>query len=520
MRRRASHHILARRDLRPVGTHRCPGRGPVRPDGHRYVADLGHAAGHQPGPLRADPAQCVSHLRAGNERGPRPPAHCRGDHAGGVPHRRGHPVGLPALRRHGAELAARQLRAPDHRHPAHQQRLERRLSAHDERREPVRHRVPDDRSARLPDADPHRIGRSRGARAPHPSRPGTDVRGTGTARVRPGSCHRIGVRYRSPAAGRAPCGRRRRDRGGGRHPVRHRRLAHAVDRFRVVRRCVRGGHPGRHRQRARHAAGRRAGRRDRGRHDRRLVAGRRAHRRLLARGACAPVPPEWPPPEARWPRMSWRGLAGIGVAVAVLASLPWLRQAFELPTFFLSFGTVVLSWAALATSWNILSGYSGYFSFGQGGFYGVGVYTTAVLTGRHAWDFLPTVPLAGAVAALLGLLVGLVAFRLRSLRGEVFALLTLAVPFIVAPIVRLSPSIDGGQGITVPVPDIPEPLTSFQDLSYLLCLAIASIAVVVAYIAQRARLGWALFAIRDAEGVAEGLGVPTFRTKMVAIAIT
>jgi branched-chain amino acid transport system permease protein len=218
--------------------------------------------------------------------------------------------------------------------------------------------------------------------------------------------------------------------------------------------------------------------------------------------------------------MSWRGLAGIGVAIVALASLPWLRQAFDLPIFFLSFGTIVLSWAALATSWNILSGYSGYFSFGQGGFYGVGVYTTAVLTGRHAWDFLPTVPLAGAVAAVLGLLVGLVAFRLRSLRGEVFALLTLAVPFIVAPIARLSPSIDGGQGITVPVPDIPEPLSSFQDLSYLLCLGIAAIAVVVAYLAQRTRLGWALFAIRDAEGVAEGLGVPTFRSKMVAIAIT
>jgi len=217
--------------------------------------------------------------------------------------------------------------------------------------------------------------------------------------------------------------------------------------------------------------------------------------------------------------MSRRGLVGIGVALVALAALPWVRQAFDLPIFLLAFGTLVLSWTALATSWNILSGYSGYFSFGHGGFYGVGVYTTAVLTGRHGWDFLATVPLAGAVAAVLGLLVGLVAFRLRSLRGEVFALLTLAVPFIVAPIARLNPSIDGGQGITVPVPDIPEPLSTFQDLSYLLVLAIAGIAVVGAYVAQRARLGWALFAIRDAEGVAEGLGVPTFRSKMVAIAI-
>ena len=218
--------------------------------------------------------------------------------------------------------------------------------------------------------------------------------------------------------------------------------------------------------------------------------------------------------------MRWRGLAGIGAGILALAVLPWVREAFDLPIFLLAFGTLVLFWTSLATSWNILSGYSGYFSFGHGGFFGVGVYTTAVLTGRHGWDFLATVPLAGALAAVLGLLVGLVAFRLRSLRGEVFALLTLAIPFILGPIARLNPSIDGGQGITVPVPDIPEALNGFQDLAYLLSLGIAAVAVTVAYLAQRSRLGWALFAIRDAEPVAEGLGVATFRHKMVAIAIT
>jgi branched-chain amino acid transport system permease protein len=218
--------------------------------------------------------------------------------------------------------------------------------------------------------------------------------------------------------------------------------------------------------------------------------------------------------------MSLRGLAGIGVAVAVVASLPWVREAFDLPVFVLAFGTLVLFWASLATSWNLLSGYSGYFSFGHGAFFGVGVYATAILSGRHGWDFLATVPLAGGLAAVLGLLVGLVAFRLRSLRGEVFALLTLTIPFIIAPIIRVSPFLDGGQGITVPVPPIPEFLHGFQDLAYLLSLAIASVAIVFAYLAQRVRLGWALFGIRDAENVAEGLGVPTFRSKMVAIAIT
>jgi branched-chain amino acid transport system permease protein len=218
--------------------------------------------------------------------------------------------------------------------------------------------------------------------------------------------------------------------------------------------------------------------------------------------------------------MAWRGLLGIAVAAALLATLPWVRQAFDIPTFYLAFGSLVLFWAAQATSWNILSGYSGYFSFGQGAFFGVGVYASAVLTVRQGWDFMTTIPIAGIVSAVLAVLVGGLAFRLRSLRGEVFALLTLAVPFILAPIARINPSIDGGQGLVLPVPDIPEAIGGFQELAYLLSLAIAAIAVALAYAAQRTPFGWALFAIRDEEEVAEGLGVPTFRHKMLAIVVT
>jgi branched-chain amino acid transport system permease protein len=218
--------------------------------------------------------------------------------------------------------------------------------------------------------------------------------------------------------------------------------------------------------------------------------------------------------------MAWRGLLGIGAAVALLATLPWVRDALDIPTYYLAFSSLVLFWAAQATSWNILSGYSGYFSFGQGAFFGVGVYASAVLTVRHGWDFITTIPIAGIVAAVLAVLIGGLAFRLRSLRGEVFALLTLAVPFILAPIARINTSIDGGQGLVLPVPAIPEPIGGFQELAYLLSLAVAGIAVALAYAAQRTRFGWALFAIRDAEEVAEGLGVPTFRHKMLAIVVT
>jgi branched-chain amino acid transport system permease protein len=219
--------------------------------------------------------------------------------------------------------------------------------------------------------------------------------------------------------------------------------------------------------------------------------------------------------------LPWRGLALIGGAVLLLALLPALRAEFPFPAFYLAFLATFFFWVAQSTSWNLLSGFSGYFSFGQGAFFGVGAYATAVLASRHGWDFFATLPVAGLIGVAVAVAIGAVAFRLRSMRGEIFALLTLAVPFIIAPIVRVSPQIDGGQGVQVPVPrDWAALAGGFSEFLFLVSLGIAGFAVAVSYAAQHSRFGWALFAIHDAENVAEGLGVPTFRYKMLAIALT
>ena len=82
----------------------------------------------------------------------------------------------------------------------------------------------------------------------------------------------------------------------------------------------------------------------------------------------------------------------------VLAALPLLG----LPLFYESFLYLVFHWIVLATSWNILSGYSGYFSFGHGAFFGAGMYTTATLASRFDVPFLWTLPAAALVATVLG----------------------------------------------------------------------------------------------------------------------
>ncbi len=212
-----------------------------------------------------------------------------------------------------------------------------------------------------------------------------------------------------------------------------------------------------------------------------------------------------------------RSLLGFGVVAVVLGLAPNIQQAMEFPRFYLIFLFTTFFWISQASSWNILTGYSGYFSFGQGAFYGVGVYTVGVLVVKQGWSFMTALPLAGLFAGLAGLLLGLVVFRVRRLTGEIFALTTLAVAFVLASVASLSPSIDGGTGIFTTGTALPQFLGEFTTAAYRLTLVIALLTVLAAYLIYDSRLGWGLFAIRDDEPVAEGLGVPTFRYKMAAL---
>ena len=208
-------------------------------------------------------------------------------------------------------------------------------------------------------------------------------------------------------------------------------------------------------------------------------------------------------------------VTGILAAGALLASVPWLG----LPAFYESFLYLVCHWAILALSWNILSGYSGYFSFGHGAFFGIGMYTSAGLASNLNWPFLWTLPAAALMAALLGLVLGVVVFRVKSVRGELFALLTLAVTFVVGTIV-LNTRIDGGPGIYLNAVAVPAIGPSAPSSLYLMALAGAIGTMLIAYKVQASKLGIGLFAIHDDEDVAEVMGVPTFRYKLMAFALS
>lgn len=207
--------------------------------------------------------------------------------------------------------------------------------------------------------------------------------------------------------------------------------------------------------------------------------------------------------------------SGILAAGLVLATVPWLG----LPAFYESFLYLICHWIILAMSWNILSGYSGYFSFGHGAFFGVGMYTTAGLAGKLDWPFLATLPMAVLLPALLGVGLGAVVFRVKAVRGELFALLTLAITFVVATIIINTP-IDGGPGVYLMSVDVPKLGPSPSSSLYLMVLIAAIATALIAYRLQQSKLGVGLYAIHDDEDVAEVMGVPTFRYKLMAFAVS
>ena len=99
----------------------------------------------------------------------------------------------------------------------------------------------------------------------------------------------------------------------------------------------------------------------------------------------------------------------------------------------------------------------------------------ATLSAKLGMPFLWTLPIAAGLSALVGAGIGFVVFRLRRLRGELFALMTISVTSVVATIISNTP-IDGGSGVYLISVAIPELFGSPTATIYLLGLAMAALA--------------------------------------------
>ena len=172
---------------------------------------------------------------------------------------------------------------------------------------------------------------------------------------------------------------------------------------------------------------------------------------------------------------------------------------------------------ALATAWNILGGYAGYVNFGVAGFFAVGVYTSVIVYKTLQWPLLLTIPLAAAMAGLLGLGMGYLTLRLR---GVFFSIATLAFSIVLNTLIVNWSFVGGSRGVYVMHPASIEPFGSYARYLVIVMLILAIGCVLIARAIERSWIGNGLAALKDDEIAAECAGVPSLRIKLFATTIS
>lgn len=167
---------------------------------------------------------------------------------------------------------------------------------------------------------------------------------------------------------------------------------------------------------------------------------------------------------------------------------------------------------------NILTGFTGQISLGQGAFLGVGAYTSAYLTAKMGLSFWVGVPAAGLVTAMCGMVFGIPSLRLK---GLYLAIATLASQFILEWIFVRWESVTGGSyGITVPRPSIAG-YTFASDLSYYyIVFVVAVVMVLFAVNLMRTKTGRAFMAVRDHYISAEIMGINLYKYRLLSFGIS
>ena len=208
--------------------------------------------------------------------------------------------------------------------------------------------------------------------------------------------------------------------------------------------------------------------------------------------------------------------ARLVLLIAALAALPW-----RLDNYWLSIVNIIGIAVIGAVGLNILVGFTGQISLGQGGFLAVGAFTSALLSGRAGWPVPLSVLAAILVTAAVGAVVGLPALRLK---GLYLAIATLASQQIIEFVIRRWGWLTGGQGFLdvqrLSLFDWEVPKKSFELVWYWVIIAVAALGVMGARNLFRTALGRSFMAVRDQDIAAATIGVNLTRAKLTAFAVS
>jgi len=171
----------------------------------------------------------------------------------------------------------------------------------------------------------------------------------------------------------------------------------------------------------------------------------------------------------------------------------------------------IFMWIALAGSWNIISGLTGYVSFGHVAFFGAGAYAGAILITKAGWWWPPAAVAAGLVACVVALIIGWPCLRLK---GPYFAIAMLGLNEVLRALVSYFEGLTGGgNGLSLPT------LQASVPVYYAMGLTAAGVTALT-YLVVTSRFGLRLMTIREDEVAAEAMGIDTFRHKLYAFLLS
>jgi ABC-type branched-subunit amino acid transport system ATPase component/ABC-type branched-subunit amino acid transport system permease subunit len=193
--------------------------------------------------------------------------------------------------------------------------------------------------------------------------------------------------------------------------------------------------------------------------------------------------------------------AVIAVAALALVVYPLLSDSL----YYQNMIILSLVFAIGAVGLNIISGYGGYISLGQGAFLGLGAYTLAILSTRVDASPWLWVPVAGVVAGVFAALLGVIALRTR---GHSFVIITIAFLFLLQLVAVNWPELTNGTaGLTLPLPTWSFDIQNWPYYYTLLALLAASL--LLSWRIRRTKFGMGLVAMREDEDKAATVGVDT-----------
>jgi len=201
------------------------------------------------------------------------------------------------------------------------------------------------------------------------------------------------------------------------------------------------------------------------------------------------------------------------ILLALIVFVPPFLGEFQL-YFLATLGIAILS----AMGLNILTGYTGLISLGHAAFVGVGAYTCGLLIIRLGAPFYIAILGGGCMTALLGVIIGIPALRIK---GLYLAIATLAFQFIANyTFVKWESMTGGGNGINVPAPEFGSHVLNSNLEFYYIVLFFLVVGLWLVKNLFRCKYGRALMAIRDNDISAEVAGIPVFRYKILSFVIS